>query len=73
MKTAVKSRPNTDFSVPPGVVFTSIDANTGKPVATSTPSAIQEAFISGSEPTQRSSQEVESRESASDFFKEDTE
>ncbi|MFZ9595006.1 MAG: penicillin-binding protein 1A [Bdellovibrionia bacterium] len=73
MKAAVKSRTDVDFPVPPGVVFTSIDATTGKPVSQATPSSISEAFVSGSEPTQRTSQDSEAVESASDFFKEDTE
>ncbi len=55
MQEAVQGYPNTDFAVPPGVVFSSIDANTGKLAPSRLSSAIREAFIEGTEPREYSS------------------
>ncbi|MDR3605873.1 MAG: PBP1A family penicillin-binding protein [Oligoflexia bacterium] len=50
MHEAVKSYPNDEFTVPPGVVFSSIDQNTGKLVPPNSLRSIQEAFIEGTQP-----------------------
>lgn len=50
MKEAVKARPASDFVVPAGVTFSSIDPNTGRPLSTQSSKAIQEAFVAGTEP-----------------------
>jgi penicillin-binding protein 1A len=73
MKEAVKAYPDGDFKVPPGVVFANIDSNTGKLAAPSSTSAIKEAFIEGTQPTESSESGSTSTETQSDFFKEDRE
>ncbi|MEO5970579.1 MAG: PBP1A family penicillin-binding protein [Bdellovibrionia bacterium] len=73
MKTAVKTFPDIDFPVPPGIVFASIDANTGKLAAPNSSAAIKEAFVEGTQPTETSSSNSSSSESQTDFFKEDKE
>jgi len=73
MKEAVKPYPVSDFAVPPGVVFASIDANTGKLAASNSSLAIREAFIEGTQPTETSNTGIVNSESQSDFFKEDKE
>lgn len=74
MKEAVKPYPESEFTVPPGVVYASIDPNTGKLASPNSSSAIKEAFIEGTQPTAAGSQSSGSpAESQSDFFKEDRE
>jgi len=73
MKTAVKTFPDIDFPVPPGIVFASIDANSGKLAAPNSSAAIKEAFIEGSQPTETGNSSSSSPESQTDFFKEDKE
>jgi penicillin-binding protein 1A len=73
MKTAVKTYPDIDFAVPPGIVFASIDANSGKLAAPNSSVAIKEAFIEGTQPTETSSSNSAVPETQSDFFKEDKE
>jgi penicillin-binding protein 1A len=73
MKEAVKSYSESDFIAPPGVVFASIDSNTGKVAPANGSTAIKEAFIEGTQPTEASDSASERSESQSDFFKEDRE
>ncbi len=73
MKEAVKKYPDEDFSVPPGVVFATINPVTGKLESPNASSAIREAFIEGTEPTDASGAEAAASEVQSDFFKEDRE
>jgi penicillin-binding protein 1A len=73
MKTAVKTFPDVDFPVPPGIVFASIDANSGKLAPPNSSSAIKEAFVEGTQPTETSSSESPASEAQTDFFKEDRE
>ncbi len=73
MKEAVKPYPEEDFTVPPGVVFANIDANTGKLAPANSSTAIKEAFIDGTQPNESSESEHGGGESQSDFFKEDKE
>lgn len=73
MKEAVKSFPESDFIVPPGVSFANIDATTGKLAAPNSSSAIKEAFIEGTQPTEAGDKESHSSEAQSDFLKEDQE
>jgi penicillin-binding protein 1A len=73
MKDAVKGYPETDFVVPPQVVFTSIDAATGKLAPANSSTAIREAFIEGTQPTEVVEPGRAKPASQGDFFKEDTE
>ncbi len=70
MKEAVKAFPTSDFAAPPGVVFATIDSNSGKGVPSSSSRAIREAFIEGTEPS-RQSAEAPASDSSGDFLKED--
>lgn len=73
MKEVVKSYPNEDFQVPPGVVFASIDPHSGKPMSPNSARAIQEAFIEGTQPIEPTDKTKATPETQSEFFKEDTE
>jgi penicillin-binding protein 1A len=76
MREAVKAYPEGDFSVPPGVTYSSIHSVTGKAVSANAAGAIQEAFIEGTQPsaTQSSGGANNSPPAASgSFFKEDSE
>lgn len=73
MKEAVKPYPDTDFTIPPGVVFASIDPHSGKLATPNASTAIREAFIEGTEPTQATSTATTATDTASEFFKEDME
>jgi penicillin-binding protein 1A len=73
MQAAVKNYPDVDFTIPPGVVFASIDAVTGKLASPNSSIAIKEAFIEGTQPTETNGQNSTPSESQSEFFKEDTE
>jgi penicillin-binding protein 1A len=74
MKDAVKNYPDTDFIIPAGVTFASIDAQTGKLAPANSSRAIKEAFIEGTEPKQSAdSSSGDSGETSGDFFKEDSE
>ncbi len=73
MREAVKQYPDTDFTIPPGVVFASIDTATGKLAAPNSSQSIKEAFIEGTQPTETATQGVSTPESQSEFFKEDIE
>ncbi len=55
MKEAVKDFPNTDFDIPQGVVFATVDPNTGRLAPANAPYAVREAFIEGTEPTSMTS------------------
>jgi penicillin-binding protein 1A len=73
MKEAVKHYPENDFTIPPGVVFASIDPATGRLALPNSSTAIKEAFIEGTAPTDSSESGAGSSETQSDFFKEDKE
>jgi penicillin-binding protein 1A len=73
MREAVKNYPDNDFSIPPGVVFASINPVTGKLAASSSSNSIKEAFIAGTEPTEVQSGTGAATESQSEFLKEDIE
>ncbi len=73
MKEAIKSYPEADFIVPPGVVFASIDATSGKLASPNSSTAIKEAFVEGTQPTETVGTGPMKSESQSDFFKEDQE
>jgi penicillin-binding protein 1A len=73
MKEAVKGYPEADFKVPPGVVFSSIDPVSGKLAPANASSAIEEAFIEGTQPSQWSSATQSDSEAQSEFLKEDRE
>jgi penicillin-binding protein 1A len=74
MQAAVKNYPDADFTIPPGVVFASIDPATGKLAAPDSSTAIKEAFIEGTQPGETDGGgSTGPAESQSEFFKEDTE
>lgn len=72
MQAVIPKYPESDFPVPAGVVFASIDMRNGKLIDASDPNARTEAFIAGTEPTERSrGGESQSVDSESEFIKED--
>lgn len=73
MREAVKGYPNEGFQVPPGVVFATIDSVTGKLARPNSSTAIKEAFVEGTQPTETTGKSGVSTESQSEFFKEDLE
>jgi penicillin-binding protein 1A len=77
MKEAVQAYPeDADFTVPPGVVFSSIDSITGKLAPSNSSQSIREAFIEGSEPVEPADSTGPARASGgtqSEFLKEDIE
>jgi penicillin-binding protein 1A len=73
MTEAVKLYPEGDFPVPPGVVFASIDPNTGRLAPSNSSRSIKEAFIEGTQPTESSDPLAKSQDSQTEFFKEDLE
>jgi membrane carboxypeptidase/penicillin-binding protein len=52
MKAALAGHPNTAFDVPEGVSFTDVDPETGKLATPLCPKRVNEAFLSGTEPTE---------------------
>lgn len=56
MKDAVTAYTETDFPIPPGVVFARIDTKTGYLATTNDPNARFEAFVAGTQPTQTAAQ-----------------
>jgi penicillin-binding protein 1A len=73
MKEAVKNYPDSDFTIPKGVVFATIDPASGKLAAANSSTSIQEAFIEGTQPTEMADPNRSAPSSRGDFFKEDTE
>jgi penicillin-binding protein 1A len=73
MKDAVKNYPDSDFIIPAGVTFASIDAQSGKLAPANSSRAIKEAFIEGTEPKQAADTSSGDSETPGDFFKEDSE
>jgi penicillin-binding protein 1A len=73
MHEAVKGYQDVDFTVPPGVVFASIDSVSGKLASPNSSQAIKEAFIEGTQPTETGGPGAAPPESQSEFFKEDIE
>ncbi len=71
MKEAVKNYHDSDFTIPPGVVFATINPTTGKRVPPDSINATKEAFVEGAEPKEEDSQNGVSPQSQSKFFKED--
>ena len=51
MKAALAGRPSIAFDVPEGITFADIDPETGKLVTPRCPKSFNEAFFSGTEPT----------------------
>lgn len=71
MKEVMSRYPVKDFAVPPGVVFAPIDGETGKLVDPQTHKAARwEAFIEGTEPTERAPEKGQAVDTQSDFLKE---
>lgn len=76
MREAVKNQPESDFEIPPGVVFASIHPQTGKLAPPNASYAIKEAFLEGTEPKESGSSvggNGQPARSTGDFLKEDIE
>jgi penicillin-binding protein 1A len=73
MKEVVKSYPDQDFQVPPGVVFASIDPTTGHLASPNLAGSIKEAFVEGTEPQGGPGVGQTPAQSQSEFLKEDME
>lgn len=75
MREASTPYPAEDFTVPPGIVFASIDPNSGKLVSPNALNAIKEAFIDGTQPKEQYTGEkpLTPSSNSGDFFKEDSE
>lgn len=71
MQEAMKDYPIADFQVPPGVVFASINSESGQLSPANASSSIKEAFISGTEPKATERKAVRSTEKQKGFFKEE--
>lgn len=73
MVEAIKNYPPVDFPVPAGVVHTYVDKRTGRLTGPRSPHAIQEVFVEGTVPTEKSSNpSLESTPAdAGEFLKED--
>ncbi len=56
MKSAVTAYPDSDFPIPPGVVFARIDKKTGLLATADDRNASFDAFVAGTQPTQTASQ-----------------
>ncbi|MCL4558409.1 MAG: PBP1A family penicillin-binding protein [Deltaproteobacteria bacterium] len=56
MKNAVAPYPDSDFPIPPNIVFARIDPKTGYLATANTPDAKFEAFVAGTQPTQTATQ-----------------
>lgn len=67
MKVAHEGLPQMTFPVPDGIVFASIDAETGKLASAGTKKILRQAFAEGTEPTLAGSKADE----ATDFYKQD--
>ena len=71
MESALENRPIRDFEVPDDIVFARIDAKSGKLASPSSTSTLLQAFVSGTEPTERAdagdSRGVDSRHLRLDF------
>ncbi len=67
MQGAHKALPELSFPIPPGIVFASIDNQTGKLPSASSKNVIRQAFREGTEPTAESSRKDEEV----DFYKQD--
>ncbi|MFO7695068.1 MAG: PBP1A family penicillin-binding protein [Vicinamibacterales bacterium] len=50
MMAALSGRPNVGFAPPPGIVFVTIDRDTGKLAQPGCPRVLREAFVAGTEP-----------------------
>ncbi len=73
MMEAVKSYPDGDLTIPPGVVFANIHPGTGKLAEANSATSIKEAFIEGTEPIERMGAVDSGATTASEFLKEDIE
>lgn len=70
MKAMMESYPEEEFLVPPGVTFATIDPDTGKLLDTENPNGRLEAFLTGTEPTQKLQKYGKEVDTESDFLKE---
>jgi penicillin-binding protein 1A len=69
MKAVHKDLPAQDFSVPPGIVFANIDAQTGQLASAGSQKVVRQAFIQGTEPTAASG--APTRDDETEFLKKD--
>ena len=68
MKYAHENLPQVTFPVPPGIVFVTIDSETGKLASSSTKKVVRQAFLEGTEPTHAGPSQSEEQ---TDFYKQD--
>lgn len=73
MQEVVKAYPVNDFTVPPGIVFSNINPNTGKLAPANSSLAIKEAFIEGTQPTEMGSVLGSHSENTEEIFQEERE
>lgn len=67
MKVAHEGLPLVTFPIPPGIVFSSIDNETGKLPTSKSRQIVRQAFLDGTQPTATSSK----KEEETDFYKQD--
>lgn len=71
MKFAHEGMPVKSFNVPDGIVYSSIDNETGRLASSSSKEVVRQAFISGTEPKQLEDDPEAQQEEIKDFYKED--
>jgi penicillin-binding protein 1A len=74
MQAALKDLPSKPFDVPPGIVFASIDSETGKLASSASGTVVRQAFLEGTEPSAQSKDGTPNpvnQDDKTDFIKED--
>jgi penicillin-binding protein 1A len=71
MKAAHENLPARSFPVPDGIVFSSIDNETGRLSASSSKNIVRQAFLEGTEPRELEDDRSTHENETQDFFKED--
>jgi penicillin-binding protein 1A len=67
MKTVHEDLPQVNFSVPPGIVFANIDAETGELASGGSKNIVRQAYLEGTEPSTKR----DKKEEDTDFYKQD--
>lgn len=70
MKVAVQNYQVTEFPIPDGIVYVSVNSVTGKKSSPNTPNALKEAFIEGTEPKEDEQSQAK-KDSPTNLLKED--
>lgn len=71
MKAAHKDLPDSNFSVPDGIVFVNVDEETGTLPSPETKEVVRQAFVEGTEPTAGEADKTENLPNEQDFLKQD--